>query len=85
MERDRYSDPFLLRLTNDYPPHAGCGFDSSGSWIKIRASGGPCEHGNEPSGYMKGGEFLDRLSDYYLLKKDLAPWSYHLSFKPYTF
>jgi hypothetical protein len=23
-----------------------------------------CEHGNEPSGYIKRGEFLDKLSDY---------------------
>jgi len=22
-----------------------------------------CEHGNEPSGYVKGGEFLDYMSD----------------------
>jgi len=28
-----------------------------------------CEHGNEPSGYIKAGEFLDSLSDYQLLKK----------------
>jgi hypothetical protein len=31
---------------------------------------GPCEYGNEASGSMKGGEFLDRLSDYQLLKKN---------------
>jgi hypothetical protein len=24
---------------------------------------GSCEHGNEPSGSIKGGEFLDKLSD----------------------
>jgi len=29
-----------------------------------------CEHGNEPSSSVKGGEFLDQLSDYQLLKKD---------------
>jgi hypothetical protein len=33
---------------------------------------GPCEHGNEPSVSLKGGEFLDQLSDYKLLKKDSA-------------
>jgi len=33
---------------------------------------GSCEHGNEPSDYMKGGEFLDYLSDYQRLK-DSAP------------
>jgi hypothetical protein len=31
---------------------------------------GCCEHGNEVSGSIKGGEFLDRLSDYQLLKED---------------
>jgi hypothetical protein len=35
----------------------------------------PCEHGNEPSGSIKWGEFLDQLSDCYVLKKDSAPWS----------
>jgi hypothetical protein len=34
-----------------------------------------CEHSNEPSGTIRGGEFLDWLSDYYILKKDCAPWS----------
>jgi hypothetical protein len=36
---------------------------------------GCCEHGNEPSGCLKGGELLDWLSDCQLLKKDSAPWS----------
>jgi hypothetical protein len=36
---------------------------------------GSCEHGNEPSGSIKGGEFLDQLSDCQLLKKDSAPWN----------
>jgi hypothetical protein len=31
---------------------------------------GSCEHGNEPSGSIKGEEFLDYLSDQELLKKD---------------
>jgi hypothetical protein len=34
---------------------------------------GSCEHGNEPSGSIKGGEFLDYLSDYYILKMVYAP------------
>jgi hypothetical protein len=29
------------------------------------------EHGNEPSGSIKEGEFLDYLSEYQLLKNDL--------------
>jgi hypothetical protein len=35
-----------------------------------------CEDVNEPSGSMKGREFLDKLSDSHLLKKDSAPWFY---------
>jgi hypothetical protein len=34
-----------------------------------------CGHGNEPSGSVKGEEFLDYLSDCELLKKDCAPWT----------
>lgn len=30
---------------------------------------GSCEHGNETSGFIKGKEFLDWLSDYQFLKK----------------
>jgi hypothetical protein len=33
---------------------------------------GSCEHGNEPSGSIKGGELADQLSDYQLLKKDCS-------------
>jgi hypothetical protein len=36
---------------------------------------GFCERDNEPSGSIKCGEFLDKLSDYYLVKKTTAPWS----------
>jgi len=32
-----------------------------------------CEHGNEPSGTIKGGEFVDQLSDHSLLKKNCTP------------
>ena len=34
-----------------------------------------CECGNETSGSIKSGGFLDWLQTIYLLKKDLAPWS----------
>jgi hypothetical protein len=37
-----------------------------------------CEHGNEPSGAMKGEEFLEELSDCKLLKKDSVQLSYIL-------
>jgi hypothetical protein len=32
-----------------------------------------CEHGNEPSDSIKGGKFLNKLSDYEILMKDSAP------------
>jgi hypothetical protein len=35
---------------------------------------GSCGHGNEPLGFAREEEFLDRLSDYQLLNKDYAPW-----------
>jgi hypothetical protein len=34
-----------------------------------------CEHVDEPSGSVEGGEFLDWLKDYRVLKKVSAPWS----------
>jgi hypothetical protein len=36
---------------------------------------GSCKCGNEPSGSIKCGEFLDWLKTGWLLKKDLVPWS----------
>jgi hypothetical protein len=33
---------------------------------------GFCEHGNEPSGYIKGWELLDQLSDCEVLKEEPA-------------
>jgi hypothetical protein len=36
---------------------------------------GSCKHSNEPLGSIKGGGFLDFLSDYQLLRKDFALWS----------
>ena len=36
---------------------------------------GTCKSGNESSGSIKCGEFLDLLRTGYLLKKDSAPWS----------
>jgi hypothetical protein len=34
---------------------------------------GFCEHGNEVSGSIKGGEFVDQLSDFLLLKEYCVP------------
>jgi len=36
---------------------------------------GACECGNEPSGSVNCGEFLDELQISEPLKKDSAPWS----------
>jgi len=49
-----------------------CKLDASG----LRQGPGACccEHGKEPLGSIKNREF-DYLSDYQLLKKELAPWS----------
>jgi hypothetical protein len=50
-----------------------CGLDASGSRQGSMASS--CEHGNEPPGSIKGGEFLEYPSYYLLLKNDSAPLS----------
>jgi hypothetical protein len=50
-----------------------CGLDASGSGYGPVA--GFCEHRNESSGSTEGGEFLDKLSDCQLLKKDYSQWS----------
>jgi hypothetical protein len=42
---------------------------------------GSCEHGNEHSGSIKYWEILEKLSDWWLLKKDSATWSYFLTYK----
>jgi hypothetical protein len=38
------------------------------------------EQGNETLGSIKGREFLNYWSDYQLIKKDSAPWSYLVSY-----
>jgi hypothetical protein len=35
---------------------------------------GCCERGDEPSGYVEGGEFVGYLSDCQLRRKDCAIW-----------
>jgi hypothetical protein len=48
--------------------------DSSGSG---KGPGvGSCKHSNEFIGFIKCGEFLDKLNYYSLLKKGSAEWSY---------
>jgi hypothetical protein len=46
----------------------GCGLESSGSGKGPMA--GSCEHGDEPSGFIKWREFLELLSNCRHLKKD---------------
>jgi hypothetical protein len=38
-----------------------------------------CEHGNELSGSIKGGVFLDHLREYWVSKKDSVPCSWLVS------
>ena len=40
---------------------------------------GTCEYGDEPSGSIKCGEFLDLLKNFWLLRKDCHPWSKSVS------
>ena len=44
-------------------------------WIGLAQVADACECGNEPSGSVKCGEFLDQLQASQLLRKDSAPWS----------
>jgi hypothetical protein len=49
------------------------GPDCSGSgWGQVL---GACECGNEPSAYIKCGEFLYLLKTFWLLRKESAAWS----------
>ena len=54
----------------------GCG---SMDWIELASEqgqmAGTCDCGNEHSGSIKCGEFLDQLRTGQLLKKDSASWS----------
>jgi hypothetical protein len=38
-----------------------------------------CEHGDEHLGTINGGEFLEYLSDFWLLKKVCPPLSYFIN------
>jgi hypothetical protein len=40
---------------------------------------GSCEHGNEPSGSIRGVVFLDKLRDYWILTRESALWSQLIS------
>jgi hypothetical protein len=44
-------------------------------WIHLAQDRDHCEFGNEPSGCIICGEFLERLNSWCLLREDSAPWS----------
>lgn len=44
-------------------------------WFMTQTAVGSCEHGNGPSGSMKGEELPDQLRDYQILTGDFAPCS----------
>jgi hypothetical protein len=48
-----------------------CGLDLCG--LGNRTVEGSCDYGNAPSGSIKCGKFLDKLTNYQLLKKDSSP------------
>jgi hypothetical protein len=45
------------------------------NWIRILTSRGSCEHGNDPWGFIRGGEFREQMSNCHLFKRDSASWS----------
>jgi hypothetical protein len=45
------------------------------NWLGYRPVAGSCEEGNESSASITEGKFLEKLSDYLLLKKNTALWS----------
>jgi hypothetical protein len=45
-------------------------------WLRIVIGVGYCEHGNELSGSVEDGEYLDYLSECQFLKKDSVSWSF---------
>ena len=59
-----------------------CGLDWAGPGQRQVADA--CECGNEPSGSVKCGEFLDQLQTSQFLKKDSAPWSKSVTKLDYT-
>jgi len=46
------------------------------NWIMVSPVVDCCEHVKEPSGVIKGRQFLGQMSDYELPKRDSDPWNY---------
>jgi hypothetical protein len=78
-DRDQWKALVNMLMNLKVPYNVGKFLSSctTGSSMELVSSGevGSCEHGNEPSGCVKCLEFLDRLSKYYFLKMDSAPWN----------
>jgi len=66
-----------FRCEDNVSRMGSCGLDSN------RSGHGPvadfCELDTEPSGFIKGGEFLDYLSECRLIKKDSDPGNFTAS------
>jgi hypothetical protein len=45
------------------------------NYLRTESIVGSCEHGNEPSCPINGGEYLDHLSNCEVLEKDSVPWN----------
>jgi hypothetical protein len=48
------------------------------NWIQVAQERVECrtfQHDSEPSVFLKGGEFIEKLIDYQPHKKDTPPWS----------
>jgi hypothetical protein len=58
-EQDVDGDNIIVTL-KETGWEVGTGF----TWLRIRNSGGSCEHGTGPSGFANGRELLDYLSVY---------------------
>jgi hypothetical protein len=72
----KHRDNFTFYFTFTFTFTLLAAYESWGNGGMTHPSGsGFCEHGNEPSGSIKGGEFLDQLNDCQLLKKDSGPWN----------
>jgi hypothetical protein len=68
----RNSSPYKSSLSRNVTQGLGLRrLDASGSGYGPVACS--CEHGNEPSGSINGGEFLEEVSDYYILNKVSVP------------
>jgi hypothetical protein len=62
--RRRWEDNIKLDLRE-------IGIDGA-NWIQLAKVADSCEHGNKPSGLMRGGQLLDELVDHHFLKNSVC-------------